>query len=59
MLPACWIQRVTPDPALPSNATPFRVFVGRDARTQMDKMTFSLNGSEFRGGLGSVVADKH
>ena len=25
VLPACWIQPVTTDPALPSNATPFRV----------------------------------
>lgn len=34
VLPACWIQRVTPDPSLPSSPTPFRLLFGRDARTQ-------------------------
>ena len=59
VLPACWVQRVTPDPALPANMTPFRVLFGRDARTQIDAMTLSIDGAEFRGGLDSVVADRH
>ena len=59
VLSACWIQRVTPDPALPSNATYFRVLFDRDTRTQIDKMTLSLDGSDFRGGLDSFVADKY
>ena len=50
---------MTPDPALPSNATPFRVVFGRDARTQVDTISLSLDGSEFRGGLDSFVAGKH
>ena len=50
---------MTPDPVLPSNATAFRVLFGCDAREQIDKMTLSLDGSEFRGGLDSFVADKH
>ena len=50
---------MTHDPALPSNTTPFRVLFSRDARTQIDKMTLSLDGSEFRGGLDSFVAEKH
>ena len=47
-----------PDPTLPSNATPFRALFGRHAHTPVDKMTFSLDGSEVRGGLDSFVADK-
>ena len=42
VLPACWIQRVTSDPSLPTNMTPFRILFGRDARTQIDTITLSL-----------------
>ena len=57
VLPTRW-DRVTPDPTLPFNATPFRAFFGRHAHTPVD-MTFSLDGSGFRGGLDNFVADKH
>ena len=59
MLPAYWIQRATPDPSLPANMTPFRIFSSRDAITQLDAMTLSIDGAEFRGGLDSFVTDKH
>ena len=49
---------MTPDPALPSNATPFRALFGRNGHTKIDNMTLSLDGSEFRGGLDSFMADK-
>ena len=58
VLYACW-KWVTPDPALLSNATTFCVSFGRDSRTKIDKMTLSLDGSEFRGEPDSFVADKH
>ena len=59
VLPACWIQRVTPDPSLPANMTPFRILVGRDARTHIHTMTLSIDGAEFQGGLDSFVANKY
>lgn len=39
--------------------TPFRILFGRDARTQIDTITLSIDGAEFRGGLDSFEADKH
>jgi len=58
VLPACWIQRVTPDPSLPSSPTPFRLLFGRDARTQLDSITPVVDGVEYKGGLDAFVADK-
>ena len=58
VLPACWIQRVTPDPSLPSSPTPFRLLLGRDARTQLDSITPVVDGVEYKGGLDAFVADK-
>ena len=59
VLLACWIQRVTPDLSLSAKMTPFCILFGRDARTQIDMMTLSIDGAESRGGLANVVADKH
>ena len=56
-LPTCWIQCVTPDPRLPSNQTPFRLLLGRDARTQLDSIMPVIDGAEYRG-LDAFVADK-
>ena len=35
---ATWIHRLTPDESLPGNATPYRMFFGRDPRTQLDEL---------------------
>lgn len=48
VLPACWVQRVTPDPAFPANMTPLRALLGRDARPLIDTTTLSIDGAEFR-----------
>ena len=55
---ACWIQRTTPDPCLPSGGTPFRILFGRDARTNLDALTPTLDGDGFRTGLDNFVAEK-
>ena len=49
---------LTPGPALPSNATPFRVLFGRNVRKQIDTMT-PLDGSEFRGELDTFATNQH
>ena len=59
VLPACWIQRTTPDPTLPGNPTPFRLLFGRAPRTQLDTITRNVDGREFRGGLDGFIADRH
>ena len=56
--PACWIQRVTSDPSLPSSPTPFRLLFGRDARTQLDSIVPVVDGVEYQGGLHAFVADQ-
>ena len=40
---ACWIQRTTPNPRLPSSGTPFRILFGRDARSNLDALTPALD----------------
>ena len=55
---ACWIQRTTPDPCLPSGGTPFRILFGRDAHTNLDALTPALDDG-FRTGMDNFVADKH
>ena len=54
---ACWIQRTTPDPRLPSGGTPFRILFGRDARSNLDALTPALDGKAFRTGLDNFVAE--
>ena len=56
--PALWIHRTTPDLLLPGKPTPFRLFFGRDARTQLDATHPEIYGGDFRGGMHSYVADK-
>ena len=58
VLPACWIQRVTPDPSQPSSPTPFRLLFGRDTRIQLDSITPVVDGVEYQGGLDAFVADQ-
>ena len=55
---ACWIQRTTPDPRLPSGGTPFRILFGRDARTNLDALTPVLDDDSFRSGLDNFVAER-
>ena len=56
--PALWIHRTTPDLRLPGKPTPFRLFFGRDARTQLDATHPEIDGGDFRGGMHSYVTDK-
>ena len=56
--PALWIHRTTPDLRLPGKPTPFRLFFGRDAPTQLDATHPEIDGGDFRGGMHSYVADK-
>ena len=58
VLPACWIQRVTPDPSLPGNPTPFSLLFGREPHTQLDAITRNIDGTEFQGGLDTFVAER-
>ena len=58
VLPASWIQRVTPETSLSANMAPFRILVGRDARTRIDTMTLSIDEGEFRGGFDNFEVDK-
>ena len=58
MLPACWIQRVTPESYLPSSPAPFRPLFGIDTRTQLDSITPGVDDVEYKGGLDALVADK-
>ena len=51
-------HRTTPDLRLPGKPTPFRLFFGRDARTQLDATHPEIDGGDFRGGMHSYVADK-
>ena len=46
------------EPALTGEATSFRLFFGRDARTQLDATHPEIDGGDFRGGMHSYVADK-
>ena len=55
---ACWIQRTTPNPRLPSSGTPFRILFGRDARSNLDALTPTLDGDTFRTGLDNFMAEK-
>ena len=55
---ACWIQRKTPDPCLPSGGMPFQILFGRDARTNLDARTPVLDGDSFRTGLDNFVAKR-
>ena len=54
---ALWLHRTTPDPRLPSKATPFRLLFGRDCRTQMDATSPSPD-NEGIVGLHNLIADK-
>ena len=56
--PALWIHRTTPDLRLTGKPTPFGLFFGRDARTQLDATHPEIDGGDFRGGMHSYVADK-
>ena len=56
--PALWIHRTTPDLRLLGKPTPFRLFFGRDARTQLDATHAEINGGDFRCEMHSYVADK-
>ena len=56
--PALWIHRIATNVRLPGEPTPFRLFVGRDARTQLDASHPEIDGGDFRGGMHSYVADK-
>ncbi|CAN0536991.1 unnamed protein product, partial [Scytosiphon promiscuus] len=56
---ACWTQRTTPDPRLPSGDTPFQVLFGRDVRTTLGTPTPVLDGDSFRTGLDNFVAERH
>ena len=56
--PALWIHRTTPDLCLPGKPTPFRLFFGRDVRTQLDATHPKIDGGYFRGEMHSYVADK-
>ena len=55
--PALWLHRATPDPLLPSKATPFRLLFGRDCRTQIDA-TSPRPDDEGMDGLHNLIADK-
>lgn len=55
--PALWLHRTTPDPRLPSKATPFRLLFGHDYRTQMDATSPSPD-NEGIVGLHDLIADK-
>ena len=55
--PAIWLHRTTPDPRLPSKATPFRLLFGRDCRTQMEATSPSPD-SKGIVGLHNLIADK-
>ena len=46
-----------PDPRLPGRATPFRLLIGRDCRTQMDATSPSPD-DEGMDGLRNLIADK-
>lgn len=59
VLPAFWTQRTTPDPTLSGNPTPFSLLFGRVPPTQLDIITRSVDGREFRVGLDSFTADRH
>ena len=55
--PALWLHRPTPDPRLPGKATPFRLLIGRDYRTEMEATSPSPN-DEGMDGLHNPIADK-
>ena len=59
ILPARQIQRVSPDPSLPAKTTLFRLLFGRDARTQLEPISPTIDGVEYRRGLDAFVADEH
>ena len=56
--PAMWTHRTTPDLSLPGKPTPYRLFFGRDVRTQLDATHPEIDGGDFNGGMHSYVADK-
>ena len=47
--PALWIHRTTPDLRLPGKPTPFRLFFGRDAHTQLDPRHPEIDGGSEAG----------
>ena len=55
--PALWIHRTTPVLRLPGKPTPFHLFFGRDARTQLDATHPEIDGGDFRGGMDIHVAE--
>lgn len=57
LMPACWVQRTTPDPRSNTGATPFELLFGGEARTQLDVLTPGVDGTGFGGGIDSVVAE--
>lgn len=51
---ACWIKRITPDPALPSSMTTFQVLSGRSPRTSLDTPVAQIDNTEETGGLDKL-----
>lgn len=51
VLPAFLIQRTTPDLGSHTEATPFRLLLGREARTQLDALTPGIDRTDVRRGL--------
>ena len=55
--PALWLHQTTLDPRLPSKATPFRLLLGRDCRTQMGATSPSPD-DEGMDRLHNLIADE-
>ena len=55
---ATWIHRITPDEALPGNASPYRMLFGREPRSHIDAVTQALDDTSFGHGLKRTVADQ-
>lgn len=57
-MPPRWILCTTPDPMSNTRATPFRLFFGSKARTQLDALTPGIDGTDYRRGLDCFLAAK-
>lgn len=55
---ACWTQRKTPDPRLPSGETRFKVLLGRNVKTDFDALLPVLDDDCFRTELDNFVAER-